>query len=109
MTAQERILATINRQPVDRPPVDLWCTPEILDSLREYTHIQDEFEIYKHLGVDKIVWIFPGYNGRYFDPNDSGEITMWGVPTRMVKAGKATSAVPATTSSRELLWRTFSR
>lgn len=98
MTAQERILATINRQLVDRPPVDLWCTPEILDSLREYTHIQDEFER-----------IFPGYNGRYFDPNDSGEITMWGVPTRMVKAGKATSAVPATTSSRGLLWRTFSR
>ena len=90
MTPRERIMATINRLPVDRAPVDLWCTPEVLDSLREYTSIEDEFEVYYKLGIDKIVWIFPGYAGRYFDPNDSGEITMWGVPTRMVKAGLAT-------------------
>ncbi len=90
MTPRERILATINRQPVDSLPVDLWCSPEVLDSLREYTGIQDEFAVYNKLGIDKIVWIFPGYGGRFFDPNDSGEITMWGVPTRMVKAGKAT-------------------
>ncbi|MBQ4306629.1 MAG: hypothetical protein II764_06390, partial [Bacteroidales bacterium] len=90
MTPRERIMATINRQPVDRPPVDLWCTPEVLDSLREYTSTEDELEVYNKLGVDKIVWIFPGYAGRYFDPNDSGEITPWGVPTRMVKAGLAT-------------------
>lgn len=90
MTPRERVLATINRQPVDRPPVDLWCTPEVLDSLRAYTEVQDEFAVYNKLGIDKIVWIFPGYGGRFFDPNDSGEITMWGVPTRMVKAGLAT-------------------
>lgn len=90
MTPKERILATINRQPVDRPPVDLWCTPEVLDTLRIYTSTENELAVYNKLGVDKIVWIFPGYGGRYFDPNDSGEITMWGVPTRMVKAGLAT-------------------
>jgi uroporphyrinogen decarboxylase len=90
MTSHERIMATIARQPTDCRPVDLWCTPEVLDSLRLHTGIDDEFEIYRSLGVDKIVWIFPGYNGRYFDPNDSGEITMWGVPTRMMKAGLAT-------------------
>ncbi|MDR1097251.1 MAG: hypothetical protein LBL57_03875 [Tannerella sp.] len=90
MTPRERILATVNRQPTDRRPVDLWCTPEVLDTLREHTSLQDELAVYNKLGIDKIVWIFPGYAGRYFDPNDSGEITMWGVPTRMVKAGKAT-------------------
>lgn len=90
MTPKERILATINRQQVDRPPVDLWCTPEVLDTLRKYTSTENELAVYNKLGVDKIVWIFPGYAGRYFDPNDSGEITMWGVPTRMVKAGLAT-------------------
>jgi len=90
MTPKERILATINRQPTDRTPIDLWCTPEVLDSLRQYTGVDDELEVYKALGVDKIVWIFPGYGGRYFDPNDSGEITLWGVHTRMVKAGLAT-------------------
>ena len=90
MTPKERIISTLNRQPVDRTPVDLWCTPEILEILREYTSEQDEFAVYHSLGIDKIVWIFPGYGGRYFDPNDSGEITMWGVPTRMIKAGLAT-------------------
>ncbi|MDR3262143.1 MAG: hypothetical protein LBT78_09980 [Tannerella sp.] len=90
MTPRERIHAIINRQPADRLPVDLWCTPEVLDTLRAYTALQDEFAVYHALGIDKIVWIFPGYGGRYFDPNDSGEITMWGVPTRMVKAGLAT-------------------
>ncbi len=90
MTPRERILATLNRQPVDRYPVDLWCTPEVLDDLRKYTSLEDEFAVYNALGLDKIVWIFPGYEGRFFDPNDSGEITMWGVPTRMVKAGLAT-------------------
>jgi uroporphyrinogen decarboxylase len=90
MTVRERITATLARQAVDERPCDLWCTPEVLDNLRAYTGIEDEFEIYKSLGVDKIVWVFPGYNGRYFDPNDSGEITLWGVPTRMMKAGLAT-------------------
>lgn len=90
MTPKERILATINRKSVDRAPIDLWCAPEVLDSLRQYTSLKDELAVYNKLGIDKIVWIFPGYGGRFFDPNDSGEITMWGVPTRMVKAGLAT-------------------
>jgi uroporphyrinogen decarboxylase len=90
MTPRERIYSVLNRQPVDRLPVDLWCTPEVLETLKDYTGLQNEFAVYKALGIDKIVWIFPGYGGRYFDPNDSGEITMWGVPTRMVKAGLAT-------------------
>lgn len=90
MNSRERVMATINRQQVDRLPVDIWCTPEILDLLRQHTGLDDELAVYNALGVDKIVWIFPGYGGRYFDPNDSGEITMWGVPTRMTKAGLAT-------------------
>jgi uroporphyrinogen decarboxylase len=90
MTPKERIDAVLNRRPADRTPVDLWCTPEVLDILRLHTGLQEELAVYSALGLDKIVWIFPGYGGRYFDPNDSGEITMWGVPTRMVKAGAAT-------------------
>ena len=29
MTARERVLAVLNRDPVDRLPVDLWHTPEV--------------------------------------------------------------------------------
>ena len=87
----ERIQSVLDRRPTDRPPVDLWCTPEVLDSLRAYTGKSDELDVYQALGVDKIVWVFPGYAGRKFDPNDSeGEVTPWGVPTRKMKAGLAT-------------------
>jgi uroporphyrinogen decarboxylase len=90
MTPRERILATIDRRPTDRTPVDLWLTPEVLQSLREHTGQSDELAIYHQLGLDKIVWVFPGYGGGRFDPNEGNGQTMWGVPTRMIRAGAAT-------------------
>jgi len=91
MTPRERILSSILRQPVDRPPVDLWLTPEILDDLRRHTGERDELAVFQALGLDKIVWVFPGYGGAgRFDPNEGEGKTMWGVPTRMIRAGKAT-------------------
>lgn len=89
MTPRARIQATLNRQPVDRPPVDLWCTGEVLAVLRAHTGEEDELAVYRALGLDKIVWIFPGYGSGRFDPNEGGERTMWGVPTRMIQAGLA--------------------
>ena len=53
--ASKRIRATIRREATDRPPVDLWLTPEVLQSPRAHTGIQDELEIYRSLGVDKII------------------------------------------------------
>ena len=89
--SRERILATLNRQPTDRTPVDIWCTPEVLDSLRRHTGKNDELEVYQSLGVDKIVWVFPDYSGISSDPNESGGgRTFWGVPTRTIQSGVAT-------------------
>jgi uroporphyrinogen decarboxylase len=89
MTPRERIQATLNRQPVDRPPVDLWCTGEVLATLRAHTGEQEELAVYRALGLDKIVWVFPGYGRDRFDPNEGNGRTMWGVPTRMIQAGLA--------------------
>lgn len=89
MTPRDRILATLNRQPTDRPPVDVWLTPEILGDLQAHTGIQDELALYRHLGLDKLVWIFPGYHQDKFDPNDSQGTDPWGVPTFKVKSGAA--------------------
>ena len=90
MTPHERILATLNRQPVDRVPVDVWLTPEVLDSLRSHVGEADEYTLYQKLGVDKIAWVFPGYEAERFDPNDSTGRDPWGVPTHKVKSGLAT-------------------
>ena len=90
MTPQERIHAILDRKPVDRTPVDIWVTPEVLESLRAHTGKSAELEVFQALGLDKIVWVFPGYGSGRFDPNEGNGQTMWGVPTRMMKAGLAT-------------------
>ena len=91
MTPRERILATLNRQAADRAPIDIWCAPEALESLKTHTGKTDELEVYRALGIDKLLWIFPGYGDTTgFDPNDSGEKTIWGVRTKKVRAGAAT-------------------
>lgn len=89
MTTQERVLSTIHRQTVDQIPIDIWLTPEVLDSLRDHTGVEDELEVYQKLGVGKIVWIFPGYEAEKFDPNESDGQDPWGVPMKRVQSGKA--------------------
>lgn len=71
LTPLARILATLERRPTDRTPVDVWLTPEVLASLSQYVGEPDESELYRKLGVDKIAWVFPGYRSDKFDPNVS--------------------------------------
>jgi hypothetical protein len=36
MTSRERMLAAIDRQPLDRLPTDIWATPEVWAALRQH-------------------------------------------------------------------------
>lgn len=54
VTPKERILATFNRQPVDRLPVNLWHTPEIAAALRKYCGVSDDMAMWEAFGLDKI-------------------------------------------------------
>lgn len=90
MTSRERIFATLERKPVDRIPVDIWTTPEVLDALKSHVGEQDEFALFKKLGLDKIVWAWGGYEGDLNDPNTGGKRDAWGVPLKTVQSGKAT-------------------
>jgi uroporphyrinogen decarboxylase len=87
MTPKERILAILNRQPVDRIPVDIWHTGEIAALLRQHCGADNDLDAYEKLGLDKIVWVFLGPG-----PNETAERNLWGVPTRSVRAGAATYA-----------------
>jgi uroporphyrinogen decarboxylase len=98
MTAKERILAVLNRQPVDRLPVDLWHTPEIAAALRKHFNAADDFAMWRALGLDKIVWDFMDYRtdageragGQSGAGAESGGTrTMWGVPLQEIQAGEA--------------------
>jgi uroporphyrinogen decarboxylase len=97
MTPRERILAILNRQPVDRLPVDLWHTPEIGELLRQHCGVADDLAMYRALGLDKIVWVFMDYQtaageragGQSGAGAEGGSRTMWGVPLKEVQAGAA--------------------
>lgn len=98
MTPKERILALLNRQPVDRLPVDLWHTPEIAAALRAHFNVPDDFAMWHALGLDKIVWDFMDYRtdageragGQSGAGAESGGArTMWGVPLKGIQAGEA--------------------
>lgn len=90
MTSHQRILAVLNRQPVDRPPVDIWLTAEVLESLKRHIGETHELAAFQCLGVDKIVRIVLEYDLERSDPDNGTGRNLWGVPTQKVKAGKAT-------------------
>lgn len=103
MTSRERVLAVLNRQPIDRFPVDLWMTPEVTQSMCAHLGVDSEFAVYKALGVDKIAWLSPELmSGKAAgtgaadlavgdgDAADGEVITSpWGVKMRRQQAGAA--------------------
>ena len=98
MTPKQRILAILNRQPVDRIPVDLWHTPEVVAMLKTHFGVADDFAMWKALGLDKIVWDFMDYRTDEGDragaqsgagAESGGARTMWGVPLRGIQSGEA--------------------
>jgi uroporphyrinogen decarboxylase len=90
MTSKERILAVLARQPVDRIPVDIWHTGEVFQALADYTGLHDEKDIYRQLGLDKIIWFGPTYKGPVRPAGNEEETTnCWGIRFRAVQAGQA--------------------
>lgn len=98
MTPRERVLAILNREPVDRLPVDLWYAPEVGKLLREHCGVSSDLEMYRALNLDKIVWVFMDYRtedgGRAGAQSGAGaetqgSRTMWGVPLKDIEAGDA--------------------
>ncbi len=98
MTPKERVLAILERQPVDRIPVDLWHTPEVVAMLKQHFGAADEFAMWQALGLDKIVWVFMDYRSPEGEragaqsgagAEAAGSRTMWGVPLKDIQAGEA--------------------
>ncbi len=98
MTPRERILAVLDRRPVDRLPVDLWHAPEVAAALRRHFAVGDDVSMWKALGLDKIAWDFLDYQAEDGDRARTlsgagaewrGRRSMWGVALRTVQAGAA--------------------
>lgn len=96
MNPKGRILAVLNRQPVDRIPVDLWHTPEISAARRKHFGVAGEFAMWKELGLDNIARDFMDYKTDTGEraggqsgagAESGGDRTMWGVPLNNIQAG----------------------
>ena len=54
MNHRARVMAVLDREPVDRLPVDLWHTPEIGADLRAHFGVKDDLAVYKKLNLENI-------------------------------------------------------
>lgn len=80
MNSRERVDAILNRQPVDRIPVDFWLAPELMEQLKKEYQTQDDIELYRKLDVDKLVWVGPGYTGKKPELMENAtSVNCWGV------------------------------
>lgn len=66
MNSRERVLAAIDRRPVDRVPTDIWATQEVWNALQ--ARFGTEEEIRQALHIDGIVDVRPAYTGPRFAP-----------------------------------------
>ena len=90
MNPHTRVLSVLNRQPVDRVPVDIWLTPEVLDALKQHTGEEDDYDLYQKLGLDKIAWLCPNYIASESEGEEVREADPWGVTSVEIQSGKAT-------------------
>ena len=83
MNARERMLAAINRRPVDRIPTDIWATPEVWAKLRD--HFGEQADIMAALRIDGMGRAGPEYVGPPLPDVPPGEsVDVWGMRRREV-------------------------
>jgi len=83
MNSRERILAAIERKPLDRIPTDIWATPEIWEKLRR--HFGEGVDIKEQLHIDGLVGVGPTYSGPTLPKMPEGEqIDFWGMRHKRV-------------------------
>jgi uroporphyrinogen decarboxylase len=92
MNSRERILAAINRKPLDRVPIDIWATSEVWTKLTERFGSMEN--IYDQLHIDGIMEIRPGYAGPPLPPGpDDAPMVLrefygiWGASVKWVGHG----------------------
>lgn len=63
LTPRERWLAVLRRETPDRLPMDYCATDEVTARLLHDLHCGDVAALYRHLHIDKLIWVGPEYHG----------------------------------------------
>jgi uroporphyrinogen decarboxylase len=83
MNSRERILAAMDRKPVDRVPTDIWATPEVRDRLR--AHFGPDADMDAELHIDGMAGVGPEYVGPPPPEPPPGEtVNFWGIRRRQL-------------------------
>ena len=83
MNARERVLAAIQREPLDRVPTDIWATPEVWALLR--AHFGSEAQAYAELHIDGMRSVTAEYVGPPLPTVPDDEVVdYWGIRRRWV-------------------------
>ena len=83
MNSRERVLAAMNRQPVDHIPTDIWATPEVWDMLRARFAGADVLDA---LHIDGMKSIVPEYVGPPLPRVADDEVVdYWGIVRRHMR------------------------
>lgn len=83
MNSRERMLAAINRQPLDRIPTDIWATEEVWAKLR--AHFGPGVDVMAALHIDGVNSIDATYIGPALPVVPADEtINFWGMRTKQV-------------------------
>jgi uroporphyrinogen decarboxylase len=81
MNSRERMLAAINREPVDRIPTDIWATPEVFAKL--HSHFGDGVDLRSALHIDGMAGLGPDYIGAPLPPGPT-LYAIFGIETKSV-------------------------
>ncbi|MBC7237512.1 MAG: hypothetical protein H5T69_16845 [Chloroflexi bacterium] len=83
MNRFERVMAAIDRQPVDRFPADIWCVQEVRDRLLDHCGTDDWMHVLDALDIDGIINLRPPYIGPALpDLGEEYKCDEWGFVTR---------------------------
>ena len=83
MNSRERMLAAMNRQPVDRVPTDIWATPEVWAKLRR--HFGEGADVPAELHIDGMGYVDAKYVGPALPLVPENEtVDFWGIRRKKV-------------------------
>lgn len=81
MNSRERVLAAIERRPLDRIPTDIWATQEVWEKLKN--HFGPGADVMAELRIDGMAGVGPAYCGPEPSKAPEGEsVDFWGIRRR---------------------------
>lgn len=83
MNSRERMLAAIERKPVDRIPTDIWATGEVMRKLK--THFGEDADIRAALKIDGFAGVGADYVGPAPEAPEGESADYWGIRTKSVQ------------------------